>query len=109
MMVNGDLVSIVVREFDAKNDGKEVEEVERRCEVGPNGKLSLYTDLLGDPICRVRNSPAYLMLVNYTNKNFHLYILINYILLMIDYMMVMIRLQKWWCIAEKTKRDQSWG
>lgn len=65
MVENGDLVvSIVVREFDSKNDSKEVEEVERRCEVGPSGKLSLYTDLLGDPICRVRNSPAYLMLVN---------------------------------------------
>lgn len=64
MVENGDLVvSIVVREFDSKNDSKEVEEVERRCEVGPSGKLSLYTDLLGDPICRVRNSPAYLMLV----------------------------------------------
>lgn len=64
MVENGHVVSIVVREFDAKRDNKEVEEVERRCEVGPTGKLSLYTDLLGDPICRVRNSPAYLMLVN---------------------------------------------
>ncbi|KAG5563373.1 hypothetical protein RHGRI_005953 [Rhododendron griersonianum] len=33
------------------------------CEVGSGGKLSLFTDLLGDPICRVRHSPAYLMLV----------------------------------------------
>ncbi|KAK4346655.1 hypothetical protein RND71_032994 [Anisodus tanguticus] len=62
MVANG-VVSIVVREFDAKKDCKEVEEVERRCEVGPSGKLSLFTDLLGDPICRVRHSPAYLMLV----------------------------------------------
>ncbi|KAK6151158.1 hypothetical protein DH2020_016090 [Rehmannia glutinosa] len=37
--------------------------MENRCEVGPSNKLSLYTDLLGDPICRVRNSPAYFMLV----------------------------------------------
>ncbi|XP_060194285.1 probable N-acetyltransferase HLS1 [Lycium barbarum] len=62
-MVENGVVSIVVREFDAKKDSKEVEEVERRCEVGPSGKLSLFTDLLGDPICRVRHSPAYLMLV----------------------------------------------
>ncbi|CAK9144044.1 unnamed protein product [Ilex paraguariensis] len=56
-------VLVVVREFDAKKDCRGVEDVERRCEVGPSGKLSLYTDLLGDPICRVRHSPAYLMLV----------------------------------------------
>lgn len=56
-------VRIVVREFNAKKDTREVEEVERRCEVGASGKLSLFTDLLGDPICRVRHSPAYLMLV----------------------------------------------
>lgn len=54
---------LVVREFDPEKDCKGVEEAERRCEVGSGGKLSLYTDLLGDPICRVRHSPAYLMLV----------------------------------------------
>lgn len=54
---------VVVREYDTEKDCRRVEEVERRCEVGPSGKLSLYTDLLGDPVCRVRNSPAYLMLV----------------------------------------------
>lgn len=56
-------VVLEVREFDPKKDCRGVEEVERRCEVGPTGKLSLFTDLLGDPICRVRHSPAYLMLV----------------------------------------------
>ncbi|XP_009587553.1 probable N-acetyltransferase HLS1-like isoform X1 [Nicotiana tomentosiformis] len=59
----GDKVRIIVREFDGKKDCREVEEVERSCEVGPTGKLSLFTDLLGDPICRVRHSPAFLMLV----------------------------------------------
>ncbi|KAK9053277.1 hypothetical protein SSX86_029910 [Deinandra increscens subsp. villosa] len=54
---------VVIREYDPKTDGERVEQVESSCEVGPNGELSLYTDLLGDPICRVRNSPAYLMLV----------------------------------------------
>ncbi|KAK9285571.1 hypothetical protein L1049_024766 [Liquidambar formosana] len=54
---------MVVREFDPEKDCLSVEEVERRCEVGPCGKLSLFTDLLGDPICRVRHSPAFLMLV----------------------------------------------
>ncbi|KAK3016522.1 hypothetical protein RJ639_006845 [Escallonia herrerae] len=56
-------VVVEVREFDPKRDCSEVEDVERRCEVGPRGKLSLFTDLLGDPICRVRHSPTYFMLV----------------------------------------------
>lgn len=60
----GPEVMIVVREFDPNKDLLGVEDVERRCEVGPSGELSLFTDLLGDPICRVRNSPAFLMLVN---------------------------------------------
>ncbi|KAK6152788.1 hypothetical protein DH2020_012427 [Rehmannia glutinosa] len=65
MVAEGGVVAVVVvvREYDAKKDCRAVEEVENRCEVGPSGKLSLYTDLLGDPICRVRHSPAYLMLV----------------------------------------------
>ncbi|KAI3665657.1 hypothetical protein L6452_44287 [Arctium lappa] len=56
-------VAVVIREFNHKSDSERVEQVERSCEVGPNSELSLYTDLLGDPICRVRNSPSYLMLV----------------------------------------------
>jgi hypothetical protein len=55
---------VVVREFDSKKDVVGVEDVERRCEVGPSGKLSVFTDLLCDPICRVRHSPAFIMLVN---------------------------------------------
>lgn len=59
---------LVIREYDPKTDLSGVEDVERRCEVGPSGKLSLFTDLLGDPICRVRNSPAFFMLVNQKKK-----------------------------------------
>ncbi|KAH6799594.1 hypothetical protein C2S51_036078 [Perilla frutescens var. frutescens] len=55
--------AVVVREYDAKKDVRAVGKVENLCEVGPSGKVSLYTDLLGDPICRVRHSPACLMLV----------------------------------------------
>ncbi|KAJ7952770.1 Acyl-CoA N-acyltransferases (NAT) superfamily protein [Quillaja saponaria] len=56
-------VIVVVREFDHEKDRLGVEDVEKRCEVGPSGKVSLFTDLLGDPICRVRHSPSFLMLV----------------------------------------------
>ncbi|QHO10419.1 hypothetical protein HN51_068389 [Arachis hypogaea] len=54
---------VVMREYDPNRDRERVEEVERICEVGPSGKLSIFTDLLGDPICRVRHSPSFLMLV----------------------------------------------
>ncbi|XP_077216788.1 putative N-acetyltransferase HLS1 [Tasmannia lanceolata] len=54
---------IVVREFDKERDCLGVEIVERSCEVGPSGKMSLFTDLMGDPICRVRHSPPFLMLI----------------------------------------------
>ncbi|KAF8404901.1 hypothetical protein HHK36_009796 [Tetracentron sinense] len=54
---------LMVREFDPEKDCLGVEDVERRCEVGPSGKMSLFTDLLGDPVCRIRHSPTFLMLV----------------------------------------------
>ncbi|KAL9326862.1 hypothetical protein ACSQ67_007507 [Phaseolus vulgaris] len=57
------MLVVTVREFDPNKDTERVEAVERICEVGPSGKLSLFTDLHGDPICRVRNSPTFLMLV----------------------------------------------
>lgn len=59
---------VVVREFDPKRDCLGVERVERGCEVGPRGKMSLFTDLMGDPIGRVRHSPAFLMLVRLCNR-----------------------------------------
>ncbi|KAL8193698.1 hypothetical protein R6Q57_026390 [Mikania cordata] len=54
---------VIIREFNPKTDRERVEQVERSCEVGPSGEYSLHADLLGDPVCRIRNSPAYLMLV----------------------------------------------
>ncbi|CAA0841045.1 Probable N-acetyltransferase HLS1-like [Striga hermonthica] len=56
-------VAVVVREYDAKKDLKTVEQMENSCEVGPTDQMALYTDLLGDPTSRIRNSPAHLMLV----------------------------------------------
>ncbi|KAL0395825.1 UNVERIFIED_CONTAM: putative N-acetyltransferase HLS1-like [Sesamum calycinum] len=66
-------------EYDSEKDRRAVEEVENRCEVGPSGKLSLYTDLLGDPICRVRHSPAYLMLVGVFPFRFLLTLVLYYL------------------------------
>ncbi|KAG6519114.1 hypothetical protein ZIOFF_022603 [Zingiber officinale] len=54
-------------EYEAGRDREAVENLERMCEVGPSGAdssgMSLFTDLLGDPLCRVRHSPNFLMLV----------------------------------------------
>ncbi|CAD6227054.1 unnamed protein product [Miscanthus lutarioriparius] len=62
---------VTVREFDGTSDRDRaaVERLEGACEVGPSaGKLCLFTDLLGDPLCRVRHSPAFLMLVRPTRR-----------------------------------------
>lgn len=54
---------IYIREFDPQKDIQKVEELERRCEIGPSGSVALYIDDLGDPVCRIRNSTAYTMLI----------------------------------------------
>ncbi|EXB80038.1 hypothetical protein L484_003680 [Morus notabilis] len=56
---------LTVREFDIDKDIPAVEDLEKRCETtaSSGGKMSLFTDLLGDPICRIRHSPSFLMLV----------------------------------------------
>ncbi|KAG0458510.1 hypothetical protein HPP92_023667 [Vanilla planifolia] len=56
-------VEVVVREYQAEKDLSGAEAVDRMCDVGASGTVSLFTDLLGDPVCRVRHSPAFLMLV----------------------------------------------
>ncbi|KAF8655962.1 hypothetical protein HU200_060843 [Digitaria exilis] len=61
---HGGAAVVVVREFHEGRDRAAVERLEGACEVGPSGgKLCLFTDLLGDALCRVRHSPPYLMLV----------------------------------------------
>ncbi|THU65243.1 hypothetical protein C4D60_Mb05t01600 [Musa balbisiana] len=55
---------VAIREYHAERDREGAEAVERMCEVGHSGgAMSLFTDLLGDPLCRVRHSPPFLMLV----------------------------------------------
>ena len=65
VVVEAATVVVVVREYDGARDRRGVEAVERACEVGSGGggKMCLFTDLLGDPLCRIRHSPAFLMLV----------------------------------------------
>ncbi|KAL9412663.1 hypothetical protein AB3S75_039024 [Citrus x aurantiifolia] len=54
---------VITRSYDRQIDRARVEDLERRCEVGPAERVFLFTDTLGDPICRIRNSPMYKMLV----------------------------------------------
>ncbi|KAL3819133.1 hypothetical protein ACJIZ3_005038 [Penstemon smallii] len=56
-------IQVVVREYDEVRDTAAVEELERRCEVGQPGETALVTDLMGDPIARVRNFKSHVMLV----------------------------------------------
>ncbi|XP_050231352.1 probable N-acetyltransferase HLS1 [Mercurialis annua] len=55
--------AVTVREYDEERDKAAVEEMEKRCEVGQKGKPSLVTDLLGDPICRIRHFPSHVMMI----------------------------------------------
>ncbi|XP_031496836.1 probable N-acetyltransferase HLS1 [Nymphaea colorata] len=52
-----------IRAFDSQRDALMVEELESRCEVGPSGSSFLLSDLMGDPIARIRYCPLYTMLV----------------------------------------------
>lgn len=56
-------VEIKIREYDESTDLQQADELEKQCEAGPGGSASLFTDLLGDPLCRVRQYPAFAMLV----------------------------------------------
>lgn len=54
---------IEIRSYDEEKHKVGVEKLERLCEVGQRGKPSLVTDLLGDPICRIRHFQLHVMLV----------------------------------------------
>jgi hypothetical protein len=58
---------ILVRPYAKETDLWQVEALERRCAAGLAGggasSSSLFVDLLGDPVCRVRHLPVYTMLV----------------------------------------------
>ncbi|KAI9084575.1 hypothetical protein K1719_033563 [Acacia pycnantha] len=54
---------LMVREYNEERHKIAVEKMESLCEVGQRGKPSLVTDLLGDPMCRIRHFPIHIMLV----------------------------------------------
>nr|GMD28151.1 probable N-acetyltransferase HLS1 [Ipomoea batatas] len=54
---------VKIRSYNSRFDRARVEDLERRCEVGPKEHVFLFIDTMGDPICRIRNSPQFNMLV----------------------------------------------
>ncbi|XAR58894.1 Aminoglycoside N(6')-acetyltransferase [Bertholletia excelsa] len=50
-----------IRSYNGDIERSRVEDLERRCDVGPSQHL--FADTKGDPMCRIRNSPLYIMLV----------------------------------------------
>jgi len=54
---------VMVREYDEKRDKERVEEMERQCELGEQGKPCLITCPLGDPLARIRHVPTRMMMV----------------------------------------------
>ncbi|KAL1308520.1 hypothetical protein HN51_050485 [Arachis hypogaea] len=50
----------IIRSYEGQSDRAQVEDLERRCKVGPSETM---LDSMGDPISRIRNSPMYIMLV----------------------------------------------
>lgn len=58
------VVVVVIREYDENRDKEDVEKMEMQCEFGQQqGKPSLITHLLGDPLARIRHFPTRIMMV----------------------------------------------
>lgn len=59
-----DVEEVMIRCYDDRRDRFEMDCVEKSCEIGHDHQTFLFTDTLGDPICRIRNTPLFTMLVN---------------------------------------------
>ncbi|KOM33432.1 hypothetical protein LR48_Vigan01g298800 [Vigna angularis] len=52
-----------IREFDEGRDVKVVGKLERKCEIGTKKGVSIFTNMMGDPLSRIRLYPLHVMLV----------------------------------------------
>ena len=52
-------MNVWIRVYEEGRDNEGVERVERVCEAS----ASLFTDLMGDPLCRLRHFPSFSMMV----------------------------------------------
>ncbi|XP_022979568.1 probable N-acetyltransferase HLS1 [Cucurbita maxima] len=57
-------ITVIIREVNEERDTEMVEKLERSCEIGSKlGGASIFTDMMGDPLCRIRFYPLHIMLV----------------------------------------------
>lgn len=64
---------VVIREFDEDRDVKVVGNLERNCEIGTTKKgFSIFTNIITDPLSRIRFYPIHVMLVC-TSNNYNIY------------------------------------
>jgi hypothetical protein len=54
---------VVIREYNEDRDIKVVGKLERKCEIGSNKEVSIFTNMMGDPLSRIRFYPVHVMLV----------------------------------------------
>ncbi|TKY54236.1 N-acetyltransferase HLS [Spatholobus suberectus] len=54
---------LLIREFDEDRDVKVVGKLERNCEIGTKKGVSIFTNMMGDPLSRIRFYPLHVMLV----------------------------------------------
>ncbi|KAK7264711.1 hypothetical protein RJT34_32321 [Clitoria ternatea] len=54
---------VLIREFDEDRDVKVVGKLERNCEIGTKKGVSIFTNMMGDPLSRIRFYPLHVMLV----------------------------------------------
>jgi len=54
---------VIIREFDGERDLERIEKLERDLEIGSRRGFSIFSNMMGDPLCRVRLYPNHIMLV----------------------------------------------
>ncbi|KAG6759780.1 N-acetyltransferase HLS1 [Populus alba x Populus x berolinensis] len=60
---------VVIREYNEDRDIKVVGKLERKCEIGSNKEVSIFTNMMGDPLSRIRFYPVHVMLVAELREN----------------------------------------
>ncbi|XP_031268405.1 probable N-acetyltransferase HLS1 [Pistacia vera] len=54
---------VLIREFNEERDIEVVGKLEKNCEIGSNKGVSFFTNMMGDPLCRIRFYAVHVMLV----------------------------------------------
>ncbi|KAJ4839554.1 hypothetical protein Tsubulata_042792, partial [Turnera subulata] len=60
---------VVIREYNEDRDIEVVGKLEKKCEIGSNKEVSIFTNMMGDPLSRIRFYPVHIMLVAEMREN----------------------------------------